>query len=577
LAARTVRDGPSQGRANDARSRRGGSPLIARVAAQALALALAGGLVCGCTKVQTGSSTGAGARHSWTVAGTLRIAIQAPPNTLNPLLASNTTESMMTRLTNDLLVSVDATGRNEVPMLAAVVPTLANGGISRDGLNITYKLRHNVLWHDGVPFTSKDVKFTWAAIMNSRNNVISRTGYELVRSVDTPDPYTVVFHMKQRFSPAVNTLFGESDNPYTIVPAHLLAQYPDINKVPYNTKPVGTGPFMLKEWARGDHLVYVPNPHYFLGAPKLRNILVRIIPDENTSVSQLRTHEVDWQYQASPQEYPVLKTVPDLKVLLNDQNQIERIQMNTAPGKTLNDVQIRRAIAYAVDKKRLVDELTYGSAIVADQDLPPFMWAHSSKVTQYPPDPEKAKALLKADGWMPGPDGVVQKAGHRLSLQLVLNPSNATRRRGVVLLQAMLHQIGIEAEVKPYIATLLFAPYGMGGILQTGRYDLAWTGWVAGIDPDNSSQYMCSARPPNGNNTTFYCNKQMDAAQELALTSFDLATRKKAYDTIEGLLSSDEPEVPIWWPRQIEPINPDFKGFTPNPVTESWNAYQWEI
>lgn len=208
---------------------------------------MAGGLVCGCTKVQTGSSTVAGVtRHSWTIPGTVRIAIQAPPNTLNPLLASNTTESMLTRLTNDLLVSVDATGRNEVPMLAAQVPTLANGGISRDGLTITYKLRHNVLWHDGVQFTSKDVKFTWAAIMNSRNNVISRTGYELVRSVDTPDPYTVVFHMKQRFSPAVNTLFGESDNPYTIVPAHLLAQYPDLNKVPYNTKPVGTGPFMLK-------------------------------------------------------------------------------------------------------------------------------------------------------------------------------------------------------------------------------------------------------------------------------------------------------------------------------------------
>jgi peptide/nickel transport system substrate-binding protein len=504
------------------------------------------------------------------------MAIQAPPNTLNPLLVSNTTEQVLTRFTNDLLVTVDASGRKQVPDLAAEVPTLQNGGISRDGLTITYKLRHNVQWTDGVQFTSADVKFTYQAIMNSHNNVISRTGYELVRSVDTPDKYTVVFHMKQRFSPAVNTLFGESDSPYTIVPAHVLSKYPNVNNVPYNTNPVGTGPFVLKQWARGDHLEYVPNPKYFLGAPKLRDIVVKIIPDENTIVSQLRTHEVDFQFQASPQEYPEIKTFANLRIVLNDMNQIERLQMNNT-HPPLDDLRVRQAIAFGLDKRKLVDELTYGSAEVADQDLPPFMWAHASNITRYRYDPDRAKALLRAAGWVPGPDGVVQKAGRRLSLQIVYNVSNATRRRGVVLAQAMLRQIGIDTEVKPYIASLLFAPYGMGGILQTGRYDLAWTGWVAGIDPDNSSEYMCSARPPNGNNTDFYCNPRMDAAQEQALTSFDVAGRKRAYDAIEALLTHDQPDVSIWWPRQIEPINPDFQDFTPNPVTESWNAYEWAI
>ncbi|MBV9648373.1 MAG: peptide ABC transporter substrate-binding protein [Candidatus Eremiobacteraeota bacterium] len=529
-----------------------------------------------CTKVSTGPAGQTSGRHSWTRAGELRIAIQAPPNTLNPLLASNTTESMMTRLTNDVLVSVDASGRQEVPVLAAEVPTLENGGISRDGLTITYKLRHNVVWHDGVPFSSKDVKFTWTAIMNPRNNVISRTGYELVRSVDTPDPFTVVFHMKQRFSPAVNTLFGESDSPYTIVPEHLLARYPNINSVSYNTNPVGTGPFKLKTWARGDHLEYEPNPRYFLGVPKLQRIIVKIVPDENTSLNQLRTHETDFQYQASPQEYPQVKTLPNLRVVLNQMNQIERLQLNNARFP-LTDVHLRQAMAYAIDKERLVNELTFGSAVAADQDLPPFMWAHAQNITRYPYDPPRARTILRADGWTPGPDGVLQKAGHRLSLEIVYNTSNATRRRGVVLVQAMLRQVGIETQVKSYIASLLFAPYGMGGILQTGKFDVSFAGWVAGIDPDNSSEFMCSARPPNGNNTDFYCSAAMDAAQKQALENFDIPTRKRAYDTIEALLTSQEVEIPLWWPRQIEPVNPDFMGFTPNPVTESWNSYQWAI
>jgi peptide/nickel transport system substrate-binding protein len=517
-----------------------------------------------------------GDRHTWTQPHVLRIGSQLTPNNLDPLLASSTTEAAIDRLMFDGLVSVDSGGKRQVPILAAAVPTQSNGGISKDGLTITYHLRRNVRWHDGAPFTSADVAFSWRAVMNPRNDVISRTGYELVRSVDTPDPYTAIFHMKRRFSPIVNTLFAESDSQYEVVPQHILGKLRDINNVAFNAKPVGTGPFEFGEWAHGDHLALVPNDAYFLGRPKLRGIVIKFVPDENTELNELRTHELDWQFEASPHGYRELQTIPDIKIVLQQTNQYERIEFNTR-RPPLDDVRVRRAIVYAIDRSKLVNDLTFGSAVVADEDLPPFMWAHSEAVVHYAPDPARAKALLAQAGWLPGPDGVRRKNGRRLSLDIAFNVTNATRRTGVVAVQAMLAAVGIELSIKGYQGALLFAPAGEGGILQNGKYDLSWTGWISGTDPDNSSVVACSARPPNGNNTMFYCNAEVDKAEALALDRFDVPARKAAYAQIESLLARDVPMLPLWWPRQLQPINPDFKEFSPNPVTESWNAYTWDI
>lgn len=541
---------------------------------------LASAVLAGCTKVGTaGSDPGTGGvdgRHPWTKPHVLRIGLQTTPNTLNPLLASNTTESMIARLMFDLLVSVDETGKKQIPILARVVPTLENGGISKDGLTITYHLRTNVKWHDGVPFTSKDVKFTWSAILNKKNNVITQTGYSLVSAVDTPDAATVVFHMKQRFAPVVDTIFGESDDPFNIVPEHILGPLQSINVADFNSSPIGTGPFKFKDWIRGDHMTLVRNDDYFLGKPKLAQITLKFVPDENTELNLLRTHDLDWQYQASPQEYKDLKTLPDITSILSVQNQYLRIQINTK-RKPLDDVRVRQALAYGIDRQKLVDTLTFGSAVVADQDLPPFMWAHAPNVVKYPHDIAKAKALLAAAGYAPGTDGIMVRNGQKLALEIVTNTSNATRRSAIVQIQSMLREIGVELDVKTYLGALLFATMGQGGILQNGKFDLAVTGWVAGIDPDQSSIFMCNAQPPNGNNETHYCTPQMDAAETAAITHFDRTTRRRAYADLEAQLARDQPQITIWWPRQVQPINPDFKHFTPNPVTESWNAYTWDI
>lgn len=540
-----------------------------------LALAALGALIAGCTQQAQNGSGSSGARHSWTVPGTLRIAIPAEPKNLNPLLASDTTDGMLARLMFDVLITADPKG-NPLPSLAAQVPTLENGGISKDGLTVTYHLRSGVKWSDGVPLTSKDVKFTWQAIMNKNNNVISRHGYDYVAGIDTPDPTTVVVHLKQRFSPFVNTFFGESDSPMHIVPAHKLAQLPDVNQIPFNTEPVGSGPFKLAEWVHGDHLTLVANDTYFQGAPKLKKIIVRFIPDENTEVNLLRTHDIDWMFEASYSKYPEVHGISGVDIPFNDINGYEGMQINTS-RPMLKDVRVRQAIAYAIDKKRLLDTLTFDQEKIATEDLPDWMWAYNAHVKIYPHDINAAKQLLAQAGWTPGSDGVLTKGGEKLSLVLVLNVSNATRKAAAVQIQSDLRKVGIEVQQKMFPTSTLFAPAGEGGILQLGKFDLGLSGWFAGIDPDDSSNFLSTNLPPGGYNYTRYQSKEMDAAQNAALTHFDQPTRKAAYAKVQSLLADDVPQIFFWWDRQMQPINPDFKNFTPNPVTESWNAWQWSI
>ena len=549
--------------------------MVRRFAAVVLTAALLGG----CTKVATESASssagGPAQRHSWTQPDTLRVGIAVEPNTLNPILAANTTESFVGRLSFDVLVSADAKG-NPVPVLAAEVPTVDNGGISKDGLTITYKLRKNVKWHDGVPFTSKDVKYSYEQIINKANNVISATGYLVVQSCQTPDDATVVFHLKRKFAPAINTIFGESDDPYAIIPEHLLAKYNDVNKVPFNSAPIGTGPYKVAAWVRGDHIEYVPNDDYFLGKPKLKKIIVKIVPDENTGVNQMRTHELDYWFEATPNTYKDFKVMADVKNVLVQQNQYYGMYFNMAHA-ILKDVRVRKAIAYAIDRKSLVENFTYGSAQVATEDLPSSMWAYNPNVAKYEYSPEKAKALLQEAGFAPGPDGIMRKGNDRLDLTLTYNTSSATGKVVSVQVQGMLKQIGINVDIKSYLPALLFAQFQQGGILTTGKYDIDLSGWIAGVDPDDSSQYMCKYVPPAGNNYMRYCNPALDAAENAALENYDQPTRKKAYDKIQQLLADDMPQFFIWWPRQDQPINPDFQGFDPNPVNEAWNAYQWSI
>jgi peptide/nickel transport system substrate-binding protein len=238
--------------------------------------------------------------------------------------------------------------------------------------------------------------------------------------------------------------------------------------------------------------------------------------------------------------------------------------------------RVRRAVGLAIDKPVITRDVTYNTTIPAGEDLPDFMWAADPQAGTRTRNLKAAEDLLDQAGWHTGAGGLRYKDGKPLSVGLAFRTDSITDRNRGVLIAAMLHEAGFEVNLKGYTTALLYGPPG-SGVLADGKYDAGLQTWYAGTDPDDSTQLMCDQIPPHGFNWSRYCNAQMDAAQRDALSHYELARRKADYATIETLLARDAPFVYLWWPRQIEVVNTDLRGFKPNGIVENWNAWTWSL
>ena len=531
-------------------------------------------LVAACTKVGTTSSASAG--NPWTEHGVLRVANLGEPDNLNPLIGNQQIDSDLSMLWSGYFYNLD--DRNQfVPELATEFPTLSNGGISRDGRTIVYHLRKGVKWQDGAPFTAGNVVFTWRAIMSDRNNVSSRVGYDVIATIVERDPYTIAVRLKHPWSPFVATFFTMSGDPYPVLPKHLLAQYPDLNRIPFNSQPVGTGPFIIDRWQRGQKMVFRANPNYWRGRPKLDRIEYTAIADENTILTQLQAHEIDLEWNAPVSQYPSLQKLTGYRLTLTPFTQYSQLGLNLRTP-ALADVQVRRALAYATDIDAYIQKITHGVQIRAASDQPEYSWAYARNLPRYDFDPQKARALLDAAGWRVGTDGIREKEGRRLQL-VAANVAGSSNGNAIfVLLQRDWRDVGVDLTIKNYVSSLFFSAYNAGGILQTGKFDVAFFSWVNGADPDDSTQFMCDQMPPAGQNIYHFCDETLDAAEHVALNSYDIAVRKRAYAAIQYRLVDREPLVLMWFARRIDVFNSDLRGFRPaHTVTDLWNSWEWSI
>ena len=538
-------------------------------------VATAAALCAGCSKISEESGPSA-ASNSWTIPGVLRIAGRQEPDTLMPIIGTQVVDTDLDMFWSGHLFNWSDENQF-VPELATDVPTLENGGISKDGLTITYHLRKGVQWQDGAPFTADDVIFSWQQIMNPNNFVPSRLGYEDIARIDKQGDYTIVVHLKKRFAPFVATFFTMSNTTYGVIPKHLLSGMHDLNRTEYASKPIGTGPFIVAQYDKGSSIKFVANPHYWRGPPKLKEIDFRFIGNDNTALTLLKTHEIDFYYRAAQSLVPSLKDIPGTRVVLSPFTRFTDLGLN-AGVPALSDIRVRKALAYGTDRGELIAKVTQGVSMPADSDQPPYLWAHADDVTKYPYDPSRAAALLDAAGWKLGAGGLRDKNGQPFALTLVGYTGSAVVTDTEAVIQRQWRQLGADVTIKNYPSDILYEAKGAGGIEQNGKFDAVVEQWANGIDPDDSILLKCDLAPPHGWNIYHFCSPRLDAAEDAALVEYDQNARKAQYAVVQQILTDQLPFLVLWFERDQHVINTDFQNFKPaHASTPFWNTWEWQI
>jgi peptide/nickel transport system substrate-binding protein len=552
--------------------------MIRRALAASAVLALA---LCACTKVgDTVASSGSGGGNgpSGPHADRLVMSTASDPRNLNPAFASASPVLELSAFLFSYTVRYDDKA-HPIPDAVSEIPTVENGDVSADGLTIKYKLRHDMKWHDGAEVTCRDLRFTWHVMMNPKNTVITTDGWNKIKDVDCTDPYVAVVHMKQIYAPFLQQLWSLNGNG-PIMPEHLLAKLNDdkgsMNTAPYNSAPVGSGPYKFVSWDRGSQVRFEAFPDYYGGKPAIRQIVYKIIPDQNTLATQLQTHELDLGWNLAASTLGRVKGSTGNTVLTPVIYTFDHLDFNLK-RPIFQDVRVRRALTYAIDRAGMLDKVRHGLGELSDTMLDPSLFpdAQDPNVMKYPYDVAKAKALLDEAGWKVGPDGIRVKGGQRLEFQLSTQTESTAGRANEEQVQTYWHNVGANAIVKNY-PTPLFFDNTANGILQGGKYDAALFAWVAAADIDQSAIYSGHYLAPKGQNALFWDNAVATKAMDDANGTVDQKKRLEFYKIVQEEFAKDDPSIILWFRKDLEVYNSALKGFSPTPVitTPFWNPWQ---
>src|SRR3989339_1191118 len=324
--------------------------------------------------------------------GKLVFSLGGEVSILNPILSTDTSSSAV----EDLIFS----GLTRINEKLEVVPDMAEGWkVSPDGKIWTIYLRKNIKWHDGKDFTADDVKFTFDSILNPKANSVRRSDYiidgEPIR-FKVIDKYTVQAILPKPFAPFLTRL-GMG-----ILPKHLFSGQ-DINRSIYNRKPIGTGPFKFAEWKTGDYVKVIRNDNYFKGKPLLASIILKIIPDENSTLIALEAGEID-SAGIPAKDYSRMKHIKGINIYEYDTLLYAYLGLNN-DNPLFSDKKVRQALAYATNKKQLISLVLKNLGTPAYSPSSPVSWAYSGDVLKFDYDVKKADGLLNSVGWYFSKDG----------------------------------------------------------------------------------------------------------------------------------------------------------------------------
>jgi peptide/nickel transport system substrate-binding protein len=523
------------------------------------------------------------------------------PDNIVPYFTQMSYAIWITQLTLGGLGEWDDQG-NFVAELAAEVPSAANGGVSADGLTITWKLKSGLKWSDGQPLTSADVKFTWESILNPANAVMSRVGYDKIASIETPDDTTAVLKFSELYPPW-QTLFTQGpNNSGALLPKHVLDGQTGLESNAFIHWPkVSSGPWVITDWVAGDHMTLLPNPNFYSGRAKLDRVMIKFVPTPETALAALQTGDVDWYPDFSESDIATvgaLEPTVHLKVVPGADFEHYFFNLGTTTGvngqgiSDLNgfcpfkDLRVRKAITLGINRQAFVDSLLDGKTTVPATQWPNSGWTNTSlQPDAY--DAEGAKALLEEAGYKVGADGIRSGMcdGVETKLSFSFETTDKQIRVDIALAsQSDLAKIGIEFKPIHTPAGTFFASYSDGGNMATGKFDMA--GYTTGFYPDPMSGVMdsfaCSTIPnassPSGTNNYHLCDPTLDGMMAAVNASADPAVRKTALDAVQKYIF-DNYYVVMMYARAnvygyVDRFVPAAFGFYSN---MDWNSELWDV
>lgn len=465
---------------------------------------------------------------------TLVMIIESSPTNLDPRVGLDGQSERIGELIFDALLTRDEH--------LNVQPGLAERWETPDPLTYIFHLHHGVTFHDGRALTSRDVKWTFDSLLSGKIRSTKSATYRFVDRIDTPDDFTVVFHLRE---PYASLLWNLSEGTVGIVPDGSLDEI--------TTKPIGTGPFRFVSAEQDKEVILARNDNYWGSKTKLARVRMAVVPDDTTRALELRKGSADIAINAFTSDTVLaLERAPQLQVERAPGTILSYLAFNLR-DPILGDVRVRQAIAYAIDRKPLIDYIWRGFAQPASSILPPQSWAYDSAATNYSHDPAKANQILDTAGYH-----LVN--GIRFHITMKTSTEESTRLLAAVL-QQQLREVGIALDIRTFEFATFLADVSKGAFQ---FYSLRWIG--GNEDPDIfDTVFRSSNTPPQGRNRGFYSNPHIDALIDQARRESDQSVRKRLYFDVQETLARDVPSVNLWYFDNVLVHAKRVHGITLNP------------
>ena len=482
-------------------------------------------------------------------------------STLIPILASDSASHAVAGQIYNGLIKYDKN--------LNIVGDLAESyDVSADGLTIVFHLRHGVKWHDGAPFTSRDVLYTYRIVIDPKTPTAYAEDFKQVKSISATDAYTVKVTYATPFAPALAS-WGTG-----ILPAHLLEGH-DITKSPLARKPVGTGPYRFKEWIAGQKIVLESNHDYFEGRPWIDRYIYRIIPDSSTMYMELKAGGVDLM-SLTPVQYARQTTTKRFTSSFNKYRYPSSGYLYMGYNlrhPLFKDKRIRQALTAAIDKDELIHGVLFGMGQKAHGPIVPGRWAYNPNIKDIAYDPGHASRLLAEAGWKEkNSDGILIKDGKPFQFTILTNQGNQQRLLTAQIVQQRLRFIGIDVKIR----IVEWATF-LKEFIDKGNFEVVLLAWNISQDPDMYDIWHSSKTNPGELNFVGYKNSEVDRLLVEGRSTFDIQKRKQAYFKIQEILADEQPYTFLYVPDALPVVSARIRGVEPAPAGIGHNQIKWYV